>query len=141
MNDTTLTIIGSLTTDPELRFTQSGTAVANFTVASNPRRFDKATSEWRDAEPLFLRCTVWRQAAENVAESLTRGTRVIVTGQLVQRSYETSAGERRTSYELNVTEIGASLQFTQVKIVKADRGTGRTAAEANPGGHEDEPPF
>lgn len=141
MNDTTLTIIGSLTSDPELRFTSTGTAVANFTVASNPRRFDKQTSAWVAGDPLFLRCTIWRTAAENAAESLTTGARVIVTGALAQRSYETSAGEKRTSYELNVTEIGASLQFAQVKIVKADRGTGRPATDANPGGQEDEPPF
>lgn len=134
MNETTLTIVGALTGDPELRFTQSGTAVANFTVASNPRRFDKHTDGWVDGEPLFLRCTVWRQAAENAAECLARGARVIVTGHLVARHYDTPAGEARSSVELNVTELGVSLQFAQVRIVKADRGTAATHADpADPG--------
>src|SRR5881409_4071447 len=106
--ETIITVVGNLTADPELRFTPSGAAVANFTVASTPRTFDKNTNEWKDGEALFLRCSVWRQAAENVAESLTRGARVIVTGRLKQRSYETREGEKRTVVELEVDEIGPS---------------------------------
>ena len=108
--DTNLTIVGNLTADPELRFTPSGAAVANFTVASTPRMMDRQTNEWKDGDPLFMRCSIWREAAENVAESLTRGSRVIVTGRLKQRSYETREGEKRTVVELEVDEIGPSLK-------------------------------
>ena len=122
--DTVITVVGNLTADPELRFTPSGAAVANFTVASTPRTFDKNTNEWKDGEALFLRCSVWRQAAENVAESLHRGTAVIVQGRLKQRSYETKEGEKRTVYELDVEEVGPSLKFATAKVTKASRGGG-----------------
>ena len=122
--DTVITVVGNLTADPELRFTPSGAAVANFTVASTPRTFDKNTNEWKDGEALFLRCSVWRQAAENVAESLTRGTAVIVQGRLKQRSYETKEGEKRTVYELDVDEVGPSLRWATAKVTKASRGGG-----------------
>jgi single-strand DNA-binding protein len=122
--DVTITVIGNLTDDPELRFTPSGAAVANFTVASTPRLLDKATNEWKDGDPLFMRCSVWRQAAENVAESLQRGGRVIVTGRLRQRSYETKDGEKRTVVELEVDEIGPSLRFATAKVTKATRSSG-----------------
>ena len=108
--DTIITVVGNLTADPELRFTPNGSAVANFTVASTPRVLDKATNEWKDGDALFMRCSVWRQAAENVAESLQRGQRVIVTGRLKQRSYETKEGEKRTVIELEVDEVGPSLK-------------------------------
>jgi single-strand DNA-binding protein len=122
--DTTITVVGNLTADPELRFTPSGAAVATFTVASTPRSFDKASGEWKDGEALFLRCNIWRQAAENVAESLTRGTRVVVQGRLKQRSYETREGEKRTVVELEVEEVGPSLKYATAKVNKASRGTG-----------------
>lgn len=122
--DTVITVVGNLTADPELRFTPSGAAVANFTVASTPRTFDKNTNEWKDGEALFLRCSVWRQAAENVAESLQRGTAVIVQGRLKQRSYETKEGEKRTVYELEVDEVGPSLRWATAKVTKASRGGG-----------------
>jgi single-strand DNA-binding protein len=122
--DTVITVVGNLTADPELRFTPSGAAVANFTVASTPRTFDKNSNEWKDGEALFLRCSVWRQAAENVAESLHRGTAVIVQGRLKQRSYETKEGEKRTVYELDVEEVGPSLKFATAKVTKASRGGG-----------------
>jgi single-strand DNA-binding protein len=122
--DTVITVVGNLTNDPELRFTPSGAAVANFTVASTPRTFDKNTNEWKDGEALFLRCSVWRQAAENVAESLQRGAAVIVQGRLKQRSYETKEGEKRTVYELDVDEVGPSLRWATAKVTKASRGGG-----------------
>ncbi|HWG93332.1 MAG TPA: single-stranded DNA-binding protein [Mycobacteriales bacterium] len=122
--DTIITVVGNLTADPELRFTPSGAAVANFTVASTPRTFDKNSNEWKDGEALFLRCSVWRQAAENVAESLTKGTSVIVQGRLKQRSYETKEGEKRTVVELEVDEIGPSLRWATAKVTKASRGGG-----------------
>ena len=122
--DTVITVVGNLTADPELRFTPSGAAVANFTVASTPRTFDKNANEWKDGEALFLRCSVWRQAAENVAESLHRGTAVIVQGRLKQRSYETKEGEKRTVYELDVEEVGPSLKWATAKVTKASRGGG-----------------
>ncbi len=109
--DTIITVVGNLTADPELRFTPSGAAVANFTVASTPRIFDRQSGEWKDGEALFLRCNIWREAAENVAESLTRGSRVIVTGRLKQRSFETREGEKRTVVEVEVDEIGPSLKL------------------------------
>ena len=121
--DTVITVVGNLTADPELRFTPSGAAVANFTVASTPRTFDKNSNEWKDGEALFLRCSVWRQAAENVAESLHKGSAVIVQGRLKQRSYE-KEGEKRTVYELDVEEVGPSLKWATAKVTKASRGGG-----------------
>jgi single-strand DNA-binding protein len=122
--DTILTVVGNLTADPELRFTPSGAAVANFTVASTPRTFDRQTNEWKDGDALFLRCNIWREAAENVTESLTRGSRVIVTGRLKQRSFETREGEKRTVVELEVDEIGPSLRYATAKVNKASRSGG-----------------
>ncbi|MDQ1747837.1 MAG: single-strand DNA-binding protein [Frankiaceae bacterium] len=122
--DVTVTVVGNLTDDPELRFTPSGAAVANFTVASTPRFLDKNTNEWKDGDALFLRCSIWRQAAEYVAESLQRGTRVIVQGRLRQRSYETKEGEKRTVVELEVDEIGPSLRYATAKVTKAQRTGG-----------------
>jgi single-strand DNA-binding protein len=122
--DVTITVVGNLTDDPELRFTPSGAAVANFTVASTPRILDKATNEWKDGDALFLRCSIWRQAAENVAESLQRGARVLVTGRLRQRSYETKEGEKRTVVELEVDEVGPSLRWATAKVAKAQRSGG-----------------
>ena len=122
--ETIMTVIGNLTADPELRFTASGAAVANFTVASTPRTFDRSTGEWKDGEALFLRCNIWRQPAENVAESLTRGARVIVSGRLKQRSFETKEGEKRTVIELEVDEIGPSLRYATAKINRAQRSDG-----------------
>ncbi len=120
--DTVITVVGNLTDDPELRFTSSGAAVANFTVASTPRFFDKNTNDWKDGDALFLRCSIWRQAAENVAETLTKGARVIVQGRLKQRSYETREGEKRTVYELDVDEVGPSLKYATAKVTKVTRG-------------------
>jgi single-strand DNA-binding protein len=125
--DTIITVVGNLTADPELRFTPSGAAVANFTVASTPRVFDRQTGEWKDGEALFLRCNIWRQAAENVAESLTRGARVIVQGRLKQRSFETKDGETRTVVELEVDEIGPSLRYAAAASAAALRPTIRGA--------------
>ncbi|WP_404386187.1 single-stranded DNA-binding protein [Knoellia locipacati] len=122
--ETVLTIVGNLTGDPELRFTPSGAAVANFTVASTPRTFDRTSNEWKDGETLFMRCSVWRDAAENVAESLQRGTRVIVTGRLKSRSYETKEGEKRTVIEMDVDEVGPSMKYATAKVNKTSRGGG-----------------
>ena len=122
--DTVITVVGNLVNDPELRFTPSGQAVASFRIASTPRMFDKATNEWKDGEGLFLTCSVWRQYAENVAESLTRGMRVIVQGRLKQRSYETKEGEKRTVYEIDVEEVGPALRSATAKITKVSRGGG-----------------
>jgi len=122
--ETVITVIGNLTGDPELRFTPSGAAVANFTVASTPRTFDRQSNEWKDGDTLFLRCSIWREAAESVAESLTKGTRVIVTGRLVQRSYETREGEKRTVYELQVDEVGPSLRYATAKVTRTQRSGG-----------------
>ncbi len=123
--DTVITVVGNLTDDPELRFTPSGAAVANFTVASTPRTFNRQSNAWEDGDTLFMRCSVWRQPAENVAESLVRGTRVVVTGRLKQRSYETREGEKRTVVELEVDEIGPSLRYATAKVQKTQRsGTG-----------------
>jgi single-strand DNA-binding protein len=132
--DVTVTVVGNLTNDPELRFTPSGAAVASFTVASTPRILDKATNEWKDGDALFLRCSVWRQAAENVAESLTRGARVIVTGRLKQRSFETKEGEKRTVVELDVDEVGPSLRYATAKVTKASRGGGGGGSSYGGGG-------
>src|SRR5579875_3898387 len=126
--DTTITVVGNLTADPELRFTPSGAAVANFTVASTPRIYDRQTGEWKDGEALFLRCNIWREAAENVAESLTRGSRVIVQGRLKQRSFETREGEKRTVVEVEVDEIGPSLKFATATVNKAARKSDTAAA-------------
>jgi len=169
--ETVITVVGNLTADPELRFTPSGAAVANFTVASTPRTFDRQTNEWKDGDALFLRCSVWRQAAENVAESLTRGARVVVSGRLKQRSFETKEGEKRTVVELDVDEIGPSLRYATAKVNKTSRGSGgggfggpsgggdsggpsgggssapaddpwaAAPAAASSGGYSDEPPF
>src|SRR4051794_41938212 len=124
--ETVITIIGNLTNDPELRFTPSGAAVANFTVASTPRNFDRQSNEWKDGETLFMRCSVWREAAENVAESLTRGTRVIVSGRLRSRTYDTKEGEKRTVVELEVDEVGPSLRYATTKVSKTSRGGGQS---------------
>ena len=122
--DTAITLVGNLVDDPELRFTPSGAAVAKFRIASTPRFLDKQTNEWKDGESLFLSCNVWRQAAENVAESLQRGMRVIVSGRLKQRSYETKEGEKRTVYEVEVDEVGPSLKNATAKVNKTQRGGG-----------------
>ncbi|MCZ4557943.1 single-stranded DNA-binding protein [Rhodococcus maanshanensis] len=123
-NDTIITVIGNITADPELRFTPSGAAVTNFTIASTPRIFDRTTNEWKDQDALFMRCNAWRDLAENIAESLTRGTRVIAQGRLVQRSYETREGEKRTVMELEVEEIGPSLKYATARPNKVDRRNG-----------------
>ena len=133
--ETVITVVGNLTADPELRFTASGAAVANFTVASTPRTFNRTSGEWEDGQPLFLRCGLWRQPAENVAESLLKGTRVILTGRLRQRSFETKDGEKRTVIELEVDEVGPSLRYATATVTKATRSVG----QAKPA--EDEPPF
>jgi single-strand DNA-binding protein len=122
--DTTITIIGNLVNDPELRYTPTGQAVATFRVASTPRFLDRATNEWKDGDSLFLSCNVWRQAAENVAESLQRGMRVIVSGRLRQRSYETKEGEKRTVYEIEVDEVGPSLRNASAKVSRSTRASG-----------------
>jgi len=132
--DTTITVVGNLTADPELRFTPSGAAVANFTVASTPRIYDRQSGEWKDGEALFLRCNIWREAAENVAESLTRGSRVIVQGRLKQRSFETREGEKRTVVEVEVDEIGPSLRYATAKVNKASRSGGSGGGFGGGGG-------
>ena len=124
--DTIITIIGNLTADPEMRFTPSGAAVASFTVASTPRTFDRQAGEWKDGETLFMRCSIWRDAAENVAESLTKGTRVIVQGRLVQRSYTTREGENRTVVEMQVDEIGPSLRYAKAQVTRQPRSSGQS---------------
>jgi single-strand DNA-binding protein len=122
--DTPITVVGNLVADPELRFTQSGQPVATFRIASTPRIMDRQTNEWKDGDSLFLTCNVWRQAAENVAESLQRGMRVIVTGRLKQRNYETKEGEKRTVYEVEVDDVGPSLRNASAKVNRASRGSG-----------------
>ena len=122
--ETPITLIGNLTADPDLRFTPSGAAVANFTVASTPRNFDRQTNEWKDGDAMFLNCSVWRQAAENVAESLTKGMRVVVTGRLKSRSYETREGEKRTVFEVDVDEVGPSLRYATAKVTRTSSGSG-----------------
>jgi single-strand DNA-binding protein len=136
--ETVITVVGNLTADPELRFTPSGAAVASFTVASTPRTFDRQTNEWKDGEALFLRCSIWRQAAENVAESLTRGARVIVSGRLKQRSFETREGEKRTVIELDVDEIGPSLRYATAKVNRTSRGSsgGGFGSQGGGGGNQ-----
>ena len=168
--ETIITVVGNLTADPELRFTPSGAAVASFTIASTPRQFDRNSNEWKDGEALFLRCSIWRQAAENVAESLTRGMRVVAQGRLKQRSYETREGEKRTVVELEVEEVGPSLKYATAKVNRTQRGSssgggfgasgsdsgsggssstsgpsddpwGSAPASGGSGGFSDEPPF
>ena len=143
--DTTITVVGNLVADPELKFTPSGAAVANFRIASTPRVFDKDTNDWKDGEALFLSCAAWRQMAENVAESLVKGDRVIVQGRLKQRSYETNDGEKRTVFEVDVDEVGPSLKFRFVRHTeKAARSSASAPPEdpwATPAGGSDEPPF
>ncbi|MDA8439260.1 MAG: single-stranded DNA-binding protein [Propionibacterium sp.] len=129
--ETPITLIGNLTADPDLRFTPSGAAVASFTVASTPRTFDRQSNEWKDGEAMFLNCSVWRQAAENVAESLTKGMRVIVTGRLRSRSYETREGEKRTVFEVEVDEVGPSLRFATAKV---SRGSSSSSSGGSGGG-------
>ncbi|WP_084079522.1 single-stranded DNA-binding protein [Demequina sp. NBRC 110057] len=131
--ETPITIVGNLTGDPELRFIQSGAAVANFTVASTPRTFDRQSNEWKDGDTLFMRCSLWREAAENVAESLTKGMRVIVTGRLVQRSFE-SNGEKRSVVELQVDEVGPSLRYATAKVNRTQRQGGGNFGGGNGGG-------
>jgi single-strand DNA-binding protein len=131
--ETTITLVGNLTADPELRFTPSGAAVANFTVASTPRTFDRQTNEWRDGDAMFLNCAVWRQAAENVAESLQKGMRVIVHGRLKSRSYETREGERRTVFEIDVDEIGPALKYATAKVSRNASG-GQGGGRGSSGG-------
>lgn len=138
--ETTITVVGNLTNDPELRFTPSGSAVANFTIASTPRTFDRQSNEWKDGETLFLRASVWREAAENVAESLTKGTRVVVQGRLKSRSYETKEGDKRTVMELEVDEIGPSLRYASAKVTRTQRsgnggGNGGGFGDDNGGGY------
>ncbi|MDY6054544.1 single-stranded DNA-binding protein [Micrococcus sp.] len=120
--ETVITVVGNLTADPELRFTPNGAAVANFTIASTPRTFDRQSNEWKDGETLFLRASIWREAAENVAESLTKGMRVVAQGRLKARSYQDREGNNRTSYELDVDEIGPSLRYATAKVTRAQRG-------------------
>jgi single-strand DNA-binding protein len=129
--ETVITVVGNLTADPELKFTSTGAGVASFTVASTPRMFDKQTNEWRDGEALFLRCSAWRELAENLAESLTRGMRVIVSGRLRQRSFETAAGEKRTVVELEVDEAGPSLKYAKATVVKVSRNGSAPAPAAS----------
>lgn len=155
--DIAVTVVGNLTNDPELRFTPSGAAVASFTVASSSRVLDKTTNEWKDGETVFMRCSVWRQYAENVAESLTKGTRVIVSGRLKQRSYETREGEKRQVMELEVEDVGPALRCATAKVTRTQSqgggfgggngGGGGASAPADdpwassPGAGFDEPPF
>jgi single-strand DNA-binding protein len=122
--ETVITVVGNLTADPELRYTQNGVAVANFTIASTPRMYDRASGEWKDGEALFLRASVWREFAEHVANSLTKGARVIASGRLRQRSYETKEGEKRTSIELEVDEIGPSLRYATASVTRVSSGRG-----------------
>jgi single-strand DNA-binding protein len=151
--DVVITIVGNLVYDPELRYTPSGAGVTSFTVASTPRSFDKATNEWKDGEALFMRCSIWRQAAENVSESLAKGMRVIVTGRLKQRSYDKD-GEKRTVIELEADEVGPSLKYATATVNKVSRGSGGgsgsgapaddpwgSPAPANSGRFTEEPPF
>ena len=164
--ETVITVVGNLTSDPELRYTQNGLAVANFTIASTPRSFDRASNDWKDGDTLFMRASVWREFAEQVAGSLTKGTRVVATGRLKQRSYETKEGEKRTSIELEVDEIGPSLRYATAQVTRTSssreggQGSGRGqvadepwAASApaagaasgdvwnTPGSYNDETPF
>lgn len=136
--DTQITVVGNLTGDPELRFISSGAAVANFTVASTPRTFDRQSNEWKDGETLFMRCSLWREAAENVAESLTKGMRVIVTGRLVSRSWETN-GEKRTVTEMQVDEVGPSMRYATAKVTRTQRSGGSGGGNFGGGGGSSAP--
>jgi len=143
--ETQITVIGNLTGDPELRFIQSGAAVVNFTVASTPRTFDRQSNEWKDGETLFMRCSLWREAAENVAESLTKGMRVIVTGRLVSRSWEAN-GEKRTVTEMQVDEVGPSLRYATAKVTRTQRSGGQGGGfsgggSSSPAGGSDSDPW
>lgn len=141
--ETAITVVGNLTNDPELRFTPSGAAVANFTIASTPRTFDKNSNGWKDGETLFLRANIWKEAAENVAETLTKGMRVIVQGRLKSRSYDTKEGEKRTVIELEVEEVGPSLKYASAKVNRTQRSGGqqpRQQAQADPWGASTETP-
>ena len=135
--ETVITVVGNLTGDPELRFTPSGAAVANFTIANTPRTFDRQTNEWKDGDTLFLSCSIWRQAAENVAESLQKGMRVVAQGRLKQRSYETREGERRTVVELDVEEVGPSLKYATAKVARVQRSGGGGGYGSQGGGGDD----
>ena len=140
--ETVITVVGNLVDDPELRFTPSGAAVANFRIASTPRTFDRQTNEWKDGDALFLTCSVWRQAAENVAESLQKGMRVVVQGRLKSRQYETREGEKRTVFEIDVDEVGPSLRYATAKVTKTQRsggggGYGAPQGGGQPGGQAD----
>jgi single-strand DNA-binding protein len=137
--ETVITVVGNLVDDPELRFTPSGAAVANFRIASTPRTFDKQSNEWKDGDALFLSCAVWRQAAENVAESLQKGMRVVVQGRLKQRSYETREGEKRTVVELEVEEVGPSLKYATAKVARVQRSGGGGGYASQAGGGGDDP--
>lgn len=131
--DTTITVVGNVVADPELRFTPSGAAVANFRVASTPRTFNKQTNQWEDGEAMFLTCNVWQQAAENVAQSVTKGMRVIVTGRLKQRSYQNREGENRTVFEIDVDEVGPSLRYATVQVARTPReGGGQQVRQSAP---------
>jgi len=132
--DTVITVVGNLVDDPELRFTPSGAAVANFRIASTPRTFDRQANEWKDGDALFLSCSVWRQAAENVAESLQRGMRVVVQGRLKSRTYETREGEKRTVFEIEVEEVGPSLKYATAKVTRTTRSGGNTGYSSSGGG-------
>ncbi len=132
--ETVITVVGNLVDDPELRFTPSGAAVANFRIASTPRTFDRQTNEWKDGDALFLSCSVWRQAAENVAESLQKGMRVVVQGRLKSRQYETREGEKRTVFEIEVEEVGPSLKYATAKVTRAARSSGGGSGYGNQGG-------
>ena len=137
--DIVVTVVGNLTNDPELRFTPSGAAVASFTIASNSRYLDKTTNEWKDGEPVYMRCSVWRQYAENVAESLTKGTRVIAQGRLKQRSYETREGEKRTVVEMEVDDVGPALRNATAKVNRVQRDGGGFGGGSAPSGPSDDP--
>lgn len=135
-NETIITVVGNLTNDPELRFTPSGAAVANFTIASTPKVFDRQSNDWKDGETLFLRASVWKEAAENVAETLTKGTRVVCQGRLKSRSYDTKEGEKRTVMELEVDEIGPSLRWASAKVVRTQRSSGQQQGQPYGGGQQ-----
>jgi single-strand DNA-binding protein len=139
--ETVITVVGNLVDDPELRFTPSGAAVANFRIASTPRTLDRQTNEWKDGDALFLSCAVWRQAAENVAESLQKGMRVVVQGRLKQRQYETREGEKRTVVELDVDEVGPSLKYATAKVTRTTRSGGGGGYSGGGGGGQSEDPW
>jgi single-strand DNA-binding protein len=134
--ETVITVVGNLVDDPELRFTPSGAAVANFRIASTPRTFDRQSNEWKDGDALFLTCSVWRQAAENVAESLQRGMRVVVQGRLKSRQYETREGEKRTVFEIDVEEVGPSLKYATAKVTRTTRSGGGGGFSGGGGGQQ-----